>query len=100
MINPMEQTPSATARPAEPRIAFVHALRGIATLLVLWAHLSGWWLTEAARSSPLLVYWIDLVCRPLHLHQNGGHLGVLVFFLVSGFIITHVSLRESRAEFL
>jgi peptidoglycan/LPS O-acetylase OafA/YrhL len=43
--------------------------------------------------------WTLCIARPLHLYQDGGHLGVLIFFLVSGFVITHVSTRESAAEF-
>jgi peptidoglycan/LPS O-acetylase OafA/YrhL len=82
-----------------PTISFVHLLRGIAPLLVVWAHLGGWWLSAAQRSSPLQDFWIRMVVRPLHLYQDGGHLGVLLFFLVSGFIITHVSLRETYTEF-
>jgi peptidoglycan/LPS O-acetylase OafA/YrhL len=82
------------------QITFVHALRGAAPLLVLWAHLGGWWLSVDQRTSVLQDWWILIVCRPLRLYQDGGHLGVLIFFLVSGFIITHVSMRETRIEFL
>jgi peptidoglycan/LPS O-acetylase OafA/YrhL len=81
------------------KIAFLDILRGIAPLLVLWAHLGGWWLGARGQSSPLQTAWIDKVAAPLHLWQDGGHLGVLIFFLVSGFIISHVSLRESGPEF-
>jgi peptidoglycan/LPS O-acetylase OafA/YrhL len=87
-----------TDRPDQ--IAFIHLLRGVAPLIVLWAHLGGWWLYVAGRTSGLQTGWTDLVCRPFHLYQDGGHLGVLLFFLVSGFVITHVSLRENRGEFL
>lgn len=81
------------------RIAFIHLLRGIAPLLVLWAHLGGWWLAVDGRTSPIQTGWINLICRPFRLYQDGGHLGVLLFFLVSGFIITYVSIRESHFEF-
>jgi peptidoglycan/LPS O-acetylase OafA/YrhL len=81
------------------KIAFLDVLRGIAPLLVLWAHLGGWWLSVREQTSPLQQIWIDKVGAPLHLWQDGGYLGVLIFFLVSGFIISHVSMRESQFEF-
>lgn len=83
----------------QSKIAFVDILRGIAPLLVLWAHLGGWWLSVRNVQSPLQQTWIDRVGAPLHLWQDGGYLGVLIFFLVSGFIISHVSMRESQLEF-
>lgn len=81
------------------KIAFLDVLRGIAPLLVLWAHLGGWYLSARDTSSPLQQAWIDKVAAPLHLWQDGGYLGVLIFFLVSGFIISHVSLRENQLEY-
>ena len=81
------------------RFMFVHLLRGLASLLVVWSHLSGFWLLENGRSSALQDLWYQLIARPFHVFQNGGHLGVVLFFLISGYIITHTSLRESRREF-
>lgn len=81
------------------RIAFIHALRGVASLLVVWSHLSGFWLLTNGRVSTLQDAWQHWIVVPFHIYQNGGHLGVILFFLISGFIITHVSLRESAAEF-
>lgn len=81
------------------RFMFVHLLRGVAALLVVWSHLSGFWLLENGRSSALQDLWYQAVARPFHVFQNGGHLGVVLFFLISGYIITHTSLRESRREF-
>lgn len=81
------------------KIAFLDILRGLAPLLVLWAHLGGWWLSAREQTSPLQQTWIDKVGAPLHLWQDGGYLGVLIFFLVSGFIISHVSTRETQVEF-
>jgi peptidoglycan/LPS O-acetylase OafA/YrhL len=81
------------------KIAFLDILRGVAPLLVLWAHLGGWWLAAREMQSPLQQAWIDKVAAPLHLWQDGGYLGVLIFFLVSGFIISHVSQRETPVEF-
>jgi len=88
-----------TGAPLNDRIAFIHVLRGVAPLMVLWAHLGGWWLAANHRTSRLQDLWINIVDKPFHLYQDGGHLGVLIFFLVSGFVITHVSLRETKTEF-
>lgn len=87
-------------RPEERgHIVFLDLLRGLAPLLVMWAHLAGWWLASRGAQSPLQEAWTKRVATPLHLWQDGGYLGVLIFFLVSGFVISHVSLRESAAEF-
>jgi peptidoglycan/LPS O-acetylase OafA/YrhL len=69
---------------------FIHMLRGIAPLMVLWAHLVFYWLVAHnintwSGSGP----WYYWVVSPFHLYQNGGHLGVVIFFLVSGFVITY-----------
>lgn len=79
---------------------FIHMLRGIAILFVIWSHLGGWWLSLKGDNSLLGNIIDSSLIRPFHLYQNGGHLGVLIFFLISGFIITHVSLRESAYEFV
>ena len=82
-----------------PRFEFIQALRGIAALLVVWSHLSGFWLQETGNMSALQYVWEHWVVEPFHIFQNGGHLGVVIFFLISGYIITHTSLRETRRDF-
>jgi len=79
---------------------FIDFLRVLAVLLVMWAHLSGWWLSTNGQSSEIFTAWTHHVVQPFHLYQDGGHLGVLIFFLISGFIITHVSLQERMREFI
>lgn len=89
----------ATMQNQEKQIPFIHILRAMAPLPVMWAHLAlmaewqyhGTWL-------PLTVY-DRLIAGPLHLYQSGGHLGVMVFFLISGYIISHVAEREDRIPF-
>lgn len=90
------------ARPAGPsggRIEFIHIARACAALAVVWAHLGPYFLASADRGWVGLTVWRRAVADPLRLYQDGGHLAVVVFFLVSGYVITHASLRETRTEF-
>ncbi len=84
---------------SEPQIVFIQYLRGLAPLLVLWAHLSGFWLYAHDRGWKVNTEWFIYLSRPLNLYQNAGHLGVVLFFLVSGYIVTHASRRESARTF-
>lgn len=93
-----EAAPADAPAPA-PHISFVHLLRGLAALLVMWAHLSGFWLYANQRGWVVQDVWARYVVVPFHLFQNAGHLGVVLFFLISGYIITHASRRESPAQF-
>jgi peptidoglycan/LPS O-acetylase OafA/YrhL len=88
-----------------PTIPFIDVARFLAPLFVLWAHLGPWWCIEHGSScrvgdevwSPVRVTtWVS---SRVGLNGNGGHVGVLLFFLVSGFIISHVVRSENRSEF-
>jgi len=81
------------------RVSSIHALRGVAALLVVWSHLSGFWLLTNHQTSVVQNLWQGWVVTPFHVYQNGGHLGVVLFFLISGYVITLASLRESRIQF-
>ena len=81
-------------------VPFVHALRGIASLIVVWSHLVGFWLYSTSTSwQPYTVFYTD-VMLPLHLYRGGGHLGVVVFFLISGYIISLVAEIDNLGEFV
>jgi len=67
--------------------------------MVMWSHLSGYWLYAYNKTWKLQTLWDKVIVIPLHIYQNGGDLAVIVFFLVSGYIITHVSLKETSTEF-
>jgi peptidoglycan/LPS O-acetylase OafA/YrhL len=79
-------------------IHFLNALRALAVMLVLLSHLR-WWLNEYHQPSVTMDAFHFFMNDILHLYQDGGHLGVLIFFLVSGYIITHVSFRETPLAF-
>lgn len=80
-------------------IVFIQYLRGIAPVLVIWAHLSGFWLIAHGRTWTVNTDWSIYLARPLSLYQNAGHLGVVLFFFVSGYIITYTSSREDLRGF-
>jgi peptidoglycan/LPS O-acetylase OafA/YrhL len=71
-------------------VPFIHLLRGLAPLPVLWVHLyvQPFWLHER----------LDEVITLLRIAP--GHLGVVIFFFVSGFVISHVAMVETRREFI
>lgn len=57
---------------------------------------------------PLIIFnetWLpatlvnDFILLPLNVIQRFGFLGVAVFFLISGFIVTHTGINESRFSF-
>lgn len=81
--------------------ANISLLRAIAALMVVYDHLFcivplrhfG----SAAFPAPVVQEYIS---TPLGIIQDFGWLGVAIFFLVSGFIISHVAMRENRVEFI
>lgn len=91
-------TLQATMNP-QGEIPFIHILRALAPLPVMWAHLAlmaEWQFHDTW--APLTIF-DRLIASPLHLYQSGGHLGVIIFFLISGYIISHIAEREDRSSF-
>ena len=79
--------------------AFLNLLRGAAVLLVVYDHLGAVWPEREGRSwivNRVVRRWVS---EPLGIIQDFGFFGVALFFLVSGFVITHVAQRESRFQF-
>lgn len=95
-----------TARDKRADIPFIDVVRALAPVFVMWAHLGPWWCQEhASTCSADGTVWAPVaitrrVADRLPLNGNGGHLGVLLFFLVSGFIISHVVHFENRMDFV
>jgi peptidoglycan/LPS O-acetylase OafA/YrhL len=101
----MSTAPNETAQANEAvehkptEIRFLVALRGIACLMVVWDHLVGIWTDTYAISFAPLTFVRQYITKPLGIIQDFGYLGVVLFFFVSGFIITHVAQRENRLTF-
>ncbi|MDX5371658.1 MAG: acyltransferase [Pseudomonadaceae bacterium] len=76
-------------------------LRAVAALMVVYDHLfcdiPMRHFNMAAFPAPAIQ---EFITTPLGIIQDFGWIGVAIFFIISGFIITHVALRESQAEFL
>lgn len=97
-------TQVAASAPIAPvptrRIAFLDWLRAAASLLVVWDHLVGEWLHQHGRSWLPLTVLQEYFTVPLVISQNLGWLGVVTFFLISGFIISSVSVSETTVAFI
>lgn len=81
------------------QFGFIDLLRGPAALLVLYSHYVGQYLSWVHQGYWLKEWVDDLFVRPLNIVDQFGQLGVMVFFLISGFIITHVARSENGLRF-
>ncbi len=79
------------------QIGFLASLRATACLLVVYCHLIG----QRADPDWFVKPFINQFVRdPLAVIWDFGYLGVAIFFVISGFIITHVAQRETRGQFV
>ncbi|MBP2340028.1 peptidoglycan/LPS O-acetylase OafA/YrhL [Saccharothrix coeruleofusca] len=96
--SPTERAPATTTGAGE----YLHGLdllRVIASCAVVLTHLSAWFALNHEE------FWLaELVERglvdPLHLNPRLSFLGVALFLLVSGVVVTHVADRERPLQFL
>ncbi|MGO4527052.1 acyltransferase family protein [Microvirga sp. 2MCAF35] len=86
-------------KPSSERFEGVGMLRGIAALLVLYAHLGAQEMDREGATSVVVVTIRTYVTRPLNIIEDFGWFGVCLFFLISGFVITHSIQRETRVAF-
>jgi peptidoglycan/LPS O-acetylase OafA/YrhL len=78
---------------------FLDNLRALAVCLVTLAHLGGWWLGSIGTSIVEFTIY-SRITEKLLLYQSAGHLAVLIFFLISGYIIAHVTEYEDTRIFI
>lgn len=82
------------------KILFLNILRGPAALLVMWDHFTGVWPEKMKEHWFISEIVREYVNIPLGIIQDFGFMGVVVFFLISGYLITHVAQREDRFVFM
>ena len=91
--------PVCDTKEVKRRFAWLDFLRAIAVFLVVWDHFVGGYLHASHQN------WLPnrvvngLLFQPLGITQYGGFLGVCLFFLISGYIITNVATRETAFQF-
>jgi peptidoglycan/LPS O-acetylase OafA/YrhL len=81
------------------RFVFLDVMRGIAPVLVIYSHVVALFLVPEGEQTGVVDLLNENFRDPLRLEQQMGHLAVVMFFLVSGFIITQVGTQESHREF-
>jgi peptidoglycan/LPS O-acetylase OafA/YrhL len=100
-----EQHSAALAGPSpEPkkktRIVFIDIGRGLGALLVFYSHIAHPWIIAKHDSAPYVDFVEALTSAPMHMAKQGiGQIAVPFFFLVSGFVVTPIALRQGTGRF-
>lgn len=92
-----EQSRGAVA--GRRRFVFLDVLRTIAVCLVVYSHVVGIWLHQHHVTSGFGSFAEGFLAHPLNLTLNLGNFGVVLFFLVSGFIVTHTGFTERPRQY-
>ncbi|MGW4110758.1 acyltransferase family protein [Actinosynnema sp. NPDC004786] len=102
-VEPLDGRSSLSGRePAEKtRIAFIDIGRGLAALLVFYSHLAEQWIAKREAGPTPVIDVVDAVTSdPMHMGLQGiGQVAVPFFFLVSGYVVTPVALRQGARGF-
>ncbi|HJQ46023.1 MAG TPA: acyltransferase [Amycolatopsis sp.] len=96
MIALVEQPPVA----AKSRIVFIDIGRGLGALLVFYSHIAHPWVIAKGEHAPYISFIESLTSDPMHMGTQGiGQIAVPFFFLVSGFVVTPIALRQGYGRF-
>jgi peptidoglycan/LPS O-acetylase OafA/YrhL len=91
---------SPAVRPARAeRFVFLDLLRAIAVCLVMYSHVVGIFLHQHGENSVLAGVLQGFTAHPLDLALRMGNFGVVLFFLVSGFVVTHTGFAERPRQY-
>lgn len=99
--SPTTTGPRQVARPGRRpgRFVFLDVLRAVAVCVVVYSHLVGIFLHQHHDTSTLASAFQGFVAHPLGLALQLGNFGVVLFFLVSGFVVTHTGFAESPRQY-
>lgn len=91
--------PAATS-PKKTRIVFIDVGRALGALLVFYSHLAHEWAEAKGEKAPYVDFIEALTSDPMHMAKQGiGEVAVPFFFLVSGFVVTPIALRQGTRLF-
>jgi peptidoglycan/LPS O-acetylase OafA/YrhL len=90
MLDPSETSPLAAPARNVERMRYIDTLRGIAALLVVWLHATAAFTRIGSQTLQDRSWFATWPAR-----IDVGHIGVVVFFLISGFVIPF-SIRPDR----
>jgi peptidoglycan/LPS O-acetylase OafA/YrhL len=78
----------------------VDICRAISALLVFYSHISVLWVQVRGESAPVIRFIDTMTSNPMHMANQGiGQIGVPIFFMVSGFVVTPIALRMGSVKF-
>ncbi|MEU4669841.1 acyltransferase [Amycolatopsis sp. NPDC023774] len=93
-----EVTPSEPAK--KTRIVFIDIGRGLGALLVFYSHIAHPWVKAKGEHAPYIDFIEALTSDPMHMSTQGiGEIAVPFFFLVSGFVVTPIAMRQGSRRF-
>ncbi|GLY64116.1 hypothetical protein Atai01_07350 [Amycolatopsis taiwanensis] len=91
-------TTKSGSRPKSPeknRISFIDIGRGLGALLVFYSHIVHPWVIAKGENAPYLDFIEALTTDPMHMSKQGiGQIAVPFFFLVSGYVVTPIALKQ------
>ncbi|MFD2418084.1 acyltransferase family protein [Amycolatopsis pigmentata] len=98
---------SATGSPASApksapknRIVFIDIGRGLGALLVFYSHIAHPWVMAKGENAPYISFIEALTSDPMHMSKQGiGQIAVPFFFLVSGYVVTPIALKQGQGRF-